>query len=96
MFRSASSWKIVRGDKVQVMAGKDKGKQGEVLKVIRDQRFPRVFVSGVNMVSTRGALLQQHCTSLHLCYCYCFCCCLCQCCNCILCIQLAPKPQPLL
>lgn len=51
MFPSSSSWKIVRGDKVQVMAGKDKGKQGEVLKVIRDQRFPRVFVSGVNMVS---------------------------------------------
>jgi hypothetical protein len=75
MFASASSWKIVRGDKVQVMAGKDKGKQGEVLKVIRDQRFPRVFVSGVNMVSIRLTLLLQHCTSLHLCYCYCCCYC---------------------
>ncbi|WIA22706.1 hypothetical protein OEZ86_009669 [Tetradesmus obliquus] len=51
MFQSASSWKIVRGDKVQVMAGRDKGKQGEVLKVIRDERFPRLFVSGVNMVT---------------------------------------------
>lgn len=51
MFQSASSWKIVRGDKVQVMAGRDKGKQGEVLKVIRDERFPRLFVSGVNIVS---------------------------------------------
>lgn len=86
MFRSPSSWRIVRGDTVQVrgqqssfgsvttrqwtvppspcticcwftagvqvMAGKDKGKQGEVLRVVRDQRVPRVFVAGVNMVST--------------------------------------------
>lgn len=84
MFPSPSSWRIVRGDTVQVraavvvrgsiptpqsdrplmpcticcstagvqvMTGKDKGKQGEVLRVVRDQRVPRVFVSGVNMVS---------------------------------------------
>lgn len=34
----------------QIMTGKDKGKQGEVIRVVRDQRFPRVFVSGINMV----------------------------------------------
>lgn len=84
MFPSPSSWRIVRGDTVQVrgqqspsgsvttrqwtappspcticcftagmqvMTGKDKGKQGEVLRVVRDQRVPRVFVAGVNMVS---------------------------------------------
>ena len=34
----------------QVMSGKDKGKQGEVMRVIRNQRFPRVFVAGANMV----------------------------------------------
>ena len=51
MFRSPSSWNIVAGDRVQVMVGKDSGKQGEVLSVVRDRRFPRVFVSGVNMVT---------------------------------------------
>lgn len=60
MFSNPSSWKIVRGDKVQVMAGRDKGKQGEVLKVIRDQRFPRVFVSGVNMVGHSGRMCSSN------------------------------------
>jgi ribosomal protein L24 len=32
------------------MVGKDKDKQGTVLRVVRDQRFPRVFVQGLNMV----------------------------------------------
>lgn len=51
MFQHRSSWRLRVGDLVQVMTGKDKGKQGEVLTVIHDQRFPRVIVSGVNMVS---------------------------------------------
>eukprot|EP00775_Hariotina_reticulata_P007187 gene7187-7401_t len=51
MFSSPSSWRIVRGDQVQVMVGKDKGKTGEVLRVVRDKRFPRVFVSGLNMMT---------------------------------------------
>ena len=40
--------KIKKGDRVQIMAGKDKGRQGEVAQV-----FPqagRVIVSGANMV----------------------------------------------
>lgn len=44
------------------MAGKDKGKQGEVLRVVRDQRFPRVFVAGVNMVSSGGHRPKQELT----------------------------------
>ncbi len=40
--------KIRKGDTVVVMAGKDKGKQGSVLKVIPAE--DRVLVQGVNMV----------------------------------------------
>ena len=40
--------KIKKGDKVTVLTGRDKGKSGEVTKVVRAEG--RVFVSGVNMV----------------------------------------------
>ena len=40
--------KIKKGDQVVVMAGKDKGKRGEVLRMLRDEG--RAFVQGVNMV----------------------------------------------
>ena len=40
--------KIKKGDKVVVIAGNDKGAQGEVLRV--DRRNGRVTVDGVNMV----------------------------------------------
>ena len=40
--------KIKRNDKVEVIAGKDKGKQGRVLRVIGDKN--RVLVEGVMMV----------------------------------------------
>ncbi len=39
--------KIKKGDNVIVIAGKDKGKKGEVLSVVRDT--DRVVVSGVNI-----------------------------------------------
>jgi large subunit ribosomal protein L24 len=39
--------KIRRDDEVIVLAGKDKGKRGKVLRVLDDKR---VMVSGVNMV----------------------------------------------
>jgi large subunit ribosomal protein L24 len=39
--------KIKKGDKVQVLAGKDKGKQGTVIEVRSDNR---VLVGSVNMV----------------------------------------------
>lgn len=44
-------WRVLRGDKVMLMAGKDKGQIGTVLKVIRDNKFPRVVVEGLNLVS---------------------------------------------
>ena len=40
--------KIRKGDRVQVLAGRDKGKRGEVLRI--DPTEGRAFVGGVNMV----------------------------------------------
>ena len=50
--------KIKKGDKVVVLAGKDKGKTGEVLRVLPQDG--RVLVQGVNMVKrhTRPAMGQ--------------------------------------
>ena len=44
----AEKFKIRRGDTVCVTTGKDKGKSGQVLKVLREDR--RVIVQGVNIV----------------------------------------------
>jgi large subunit ribosomal protein L24 len=44
----AKKFKIKKGDNVQVVSGRDKGKTGEVLRVQRDD--DRVLVRGVNMV----------------------------------------------
>jgi large subunit ribosomal protein L24 len=44
----AIKFKIKKGDKVVVITGRDKGKSGEVLRVLRD--VERVVVQGVNMV----------------------------------------------
>ena len=43
------STKLKKGDKVVVIAGKDKGKQGKIMSV--DPEKDRVVVEGVNMVS---------------------------------------------
>ena len=40
--------KVKKGDQVIVLAGRDKGKKGEILRVDRAKR--RVLVQGVNMV----------------------------------------------
>lgn len=40
--------KIKKGDKVVVITGRDKGKQGEVLKVLVDES--RVLVAGINQI----------------------------------------------
>lgn len=40
--------KIKKGDRVVVLAGKDKGKKGEVLKVLPKEN--RAVVQGVNMI----------------------------------------------
>ena len=51
MFQKAKRWKIQTGDKVKIVAGKDKGQAGTVLRVIRDAKWPRVVVEGCNLVS---------------------------------------------
>lgn len=40
--------KIKKGDKVQIMAGKDRGKQGEVFSVLPETE--KVLVKGANMM----------------------------------------------
>ena len=55
-------WKILRGDKVIITSGKDKGQTGIVTKVIRDERIPKVIVEGRNLVSLKPA---RRCLSLH-------------------------------
>lgn len=44
----ANKLKVKKGDEVVVLAGKDKGKTGKILKVIPDER--RVIVAGINMM----------------------------------------------
>jgi large subunit ribosomal protein L24 len=44
----ARTFKIKKGDKVIAITGKDKGKTGEVLRVLRKEE--RVLVQGLNMV----------------------------------------------
>lgn len=44
----AEKFAVKKGDKVVVLAGKDKGKSGEIVRIVREDR--RAFVSGVNMV----------------------------------------------
>jgi large subunit ribosomal protein L24 len=41
-------YKLRKEDQVQVVAGKDKGKQGKVIRIDRDKG--RAIVAGVNMV----------------------------------------------
>jgi large subunit ribosomal protein L24 len=44
----AAKFKIKKGDRVVVITGRDKGKTGEVLRVLRDES--RVLVQGINIV----------------------------------------------
>ena len=55
----AEKFRVKKGDKVVVLAGKDKGKSGEVLSVLR--KYRRVLVSGINMVKrhTRQSQTEQ-------------------------------------
>lgn len=45
----AERWRIKKGDTVKVITGKDKGKTGEITKVLREDR--RVVVKGVNIAT---------------------------------------------
>ena len=48
MTKAVHKFKLKKEDTVQVIAGKDKGKRGRVLKILRDK--DRVLVEGVNIV----------------------------------------------
>ena len=50
--------RIKRGDTVEVVSGKDKGKRGEVEKII--PKKSRVVVSGVNVVTRHARPTQQN------------------------------------
>ena len=50
-------FKIKKGDKVVVITGRDKGKKGEVLEVLRAES--RVRVQGVNMVKRHRRATQN-------------------------------------
>ena len=49
--------KIKKGDKVVILAGRDKGKTGEVMKVIPAE--DRMIVAGVNVVKRHTRQTQQ-------------------------------------
>jgi large subunit ribosomal protein L24 len=48
---------IKKGDTVKVIAGKDKGAEGKVIKVIREEE--RVIVEGVNRIKKHTKVLDQ-------------------------------------
>ena len=50
-------FKIKKGDSVIVIAGKDKGKSGNVLSIIKDKN--RVVVQGVNIVKRHKKATQE-------------------------------------
>ncbi|XP_041811727.1 probable 39S ribosomal protein L24, mitochondrial [Chelmon rostratus] len=43
---AAEDWSVFRGDTVEILAGKDKGKQGKVVQVIRNRNW--VMLEGLN------------------------------------------------
>ena len=48
MVEAAHKYKLKKEDTVEIIAGKDKGKRGRILKIIRDK--DRVVVEGANIV----------------------------------------------
>ncbi|MCL2833452.1 MAG: 50S ribosomal protein L24 [Treponema sp.] len=46
--QQAHKFKIKKEDTVQVMSGREKGKRGRILKIIRDK--DRVVIEGINLV----------------------------------------------
>ena len=53
----SKSLNIKKGDTVKVIAGKDKGAEGKVISVLRDQ--DRVIVEGVNRVKKHEKVVNQ-------------------------------------
>ena len=48
MAEAVHKFKLKREDTVEIIAGKDKGKRGKILKILRDK--DRVIVEGANIV----------------------------------------------
>jgi len=48
MVQAEHKFKLKKEDTVEVIAGKDKGKRGRILRILRDK--DRVLVEGVNLV----------------------------------------------
>ena len=48
MIEAAHKFKLKKEDNVQIISGKDKGKRGRILKIMRDK--DRVVVEGANIV----------------------------------------------
>ncbi len=48
MAEAAHKFKLKKEDTVEIIAGKDKGKKGRILKILRDK--DRVIVEGANIV----------------------------------------------
>jgi large subunit ribosomal protein L24 len=55
--RKSRGVNIKKGDTVKVIAGKDKGAEGKVIQVLREER--RVVVEGVNRVKKHTKVIQQ-------------------------------------
>ena len=55
--QSKSRPSIKKGDTVRVIAGKDKGAEGKVIQVLRDEQ--RVIVEGVNRVKKHTKVINQ-------------------------------------
>ncbi|WP_238993339.1 50S ribosomal protein L24 [Nocardioides caldifontis] len=55
--KKRNSVNIKKGDTVKVIAGKDKGVEGKVIQVLREE--DRVIVEGVNLVKRHTKVLQQ-------------------------------------
>jgi large subunit ribosomal protein L24 len=69
--KQSKKFRLKKGDKVLVLSGKDKGKEGEILRVLKDK--DRVVVSGVNVVKrhtkpsavSTGGIVQKE-LSIHI------------------------------
>ena len=55
--KAAKSVSIKKGDQVVVISGKDKGAEGKVISVLREEQ--RVIVEGVNRVKRHTKVVQQ-------------------------------------
>src|ERR671930_2427771 len=55
--QSKKGLSIKKGDTVKVIAGRDKGAEGKVLQVLREEQ--RVVVEGVNRVKKHTKVIQQ-------------------------------------